>query len=176
MGNCLNCKEDEIRNEEKETQTEMENKEVNPVERGSMQLLEDSTLENTLSFSFEGEEFDAKVIDVYDGDTVTLAVNKFASGLFFNVKCRLFGIDSAEIRTKNKEEKKFGYEAKQFLSNLVLNKIVKVKCSKKKDKYGRAVLGTLFIDNTNVNQLLVDKGFAYEYFGDKKKEFDEWKA
>ena len=39
--------------------------------------------------------------------------------------------------------------------------------SKEVGKYGR-VLGTLHIEDININQTLVDEGFAVEYWGGKK--------
>ena len=45
------------------------------------------------------------------------------------------------------------------------------------DKYGR-VLGTIYLkegDEKSINQLLIDKGYAYAYFGKTKKKFKDQK-
>jgi endonuclease YncB( thermonuclease family) len=62
-------------------------------------------------------------------------------------------------------------QAKEFLSNLILNEIVEFE-SMGFDKYGR-LLGKIFITNCfsrqDVNQLMLDSEFGYAYFGGTKK-------
>lgn len=118
--------------------------------------------------------FRCKVVDVYDGDTVTIVLfNKFG---FEKHKLRMYGYDSPEMKPKrdlpNREEEiKKAKEAKKYLSDLVLNKIVKFE-SMGYDKYGR-LLGKLYILNycseQEINQLMVDLGYGYPYFGGTKK-------
>ena len=93
------------------------------------------SVQNTEKFLFNGKSMFAKVIDVYDGDTITVAF-KFKK-IFWQHNCRIYGLDCAEIRTKNIEEKKIGLEAKTFLSDLILGKIVWIEVNKNKDKFGR---------------------------------------
>lgn len=132
---------------------------------------------NTPWLSLDGDIILARVSDVYDGDTITIIFN--FSGSFFKEKCRLENIDTAEIRTKNLDEKKFALETKTFLSNLILDKIIYIKCGKW-DKYGR-LLGTLYINendinnNHSINNMLLNNGMAYEYNGKTKNEFINWK-
>ena len=52
------------------------------------------------------------------------------------------------------------------------NKIVHVKCGKF-DKYGR-LLVYITIDNININNHLVEKGYAYKYKGGTKMDFNIW--
>lgn len=124
--------------------------------------------------SLDGQKLLCKVIDVYDGDTLTI-VFPFCN-TFFKEKCRLEGIDSAEIRTKNIEEKKYAIETKKWLSNLILNKFVYIQCGNW-DKYGR-LLGTIFLienPNKSINNMLIENNMAYQYDGKTKKCFTEWK-
>ena len=127
--------------------------------------------------SLEGDVIPARVIDVYDGDTITIIFN--FQRTFFKEKCRLENIDTAEIRTRNEEEKKFALETKEYLSNLILNKIIYVKCGKW-DKFGR-LLGTIYsnkddlVQNRSINNLLIQNGMAYEYTGKTKEDFNNWK-
>ena len=127
--------------------------------------------------SLEGVECECKVIDVYDADTITVAIpfhNKI-----YKVKCRLLGIDSAEKRTKNLAEKTVSLEATKWLSDLIKDKIIWIKCGDW-GKYGGRVLGTIYMNKENlekdesINKLVVEKGYAYEYNGNKKKKFEEW--
>lgn len=118
-------------------------------------------------FNLDGEMMRAKVIDVYDGDTVTL-VFRFASKIWKD-KCRLTGIDTAEIRTRDADEKVRGLEARDWLRAKLLNKKVWVECGKW-DKYGR-LLGTIYLTSDfqqSVNQELINHGFAVPYFGGTK--------
>jgi endonuclease YncB( thermonuclease family) len=127
--------------------------------------------------SLEGVVGQCKVISVYDADTVTIAVP--LNEKLYKVRCRLLGIDSAEKRTKNIEEKKVANEATEWLRSQINNQIIWVKCGKW-DKYGGRVLGTLYMtekdmnDNSSVNMMIVDKGYAYKYDGKKKQKFEEW--
>jgi micrococcal nuclease len=104
----------------------------------------------------------AVVIDVYDGDTVTVDLD-----LGFHVwkrgeKIRLAHIDAPELKGESQAE---GKAAGDFLRDLVLNKNVIIQTIKsssgsdKQEKYGR-YLGIIWLDGVNVNDLLVNKGHA----------------
>ena len=95
------------------------------------------------------EEFSAKVIVVIDGDTVLiLRGNK-------QVKVRLAGIDAPE------KMQAFGENSKQSLTELVLNKQVRVD-SQAMDNYGRMV-AQIKVDELNVNYEQVQRGMAWAY-------------
>lgn len=53
-----------------------------------------------------------KIIEVYDGDTVVCEIRK-------RVRIRLLDCWAPEIRTKNKDEKKKGYESKDHLKTIL---------------------------------------------------------
>tara|TARA_A100001015_G_C14970101_1_gene704720 strand:- start:1007 stop:1441 length:435 start_codon:yes stop_codon:yes gene_type:complete len=118
--------------------------------------------------------FRCKVVDVYDGDTVTIVLyNKLG---FEKHKLRMYGYDSPEIKPKlDKENREEEIEkaklAKQCMIDLVLDKIVSFE-SMGYDKYGR-LLGKLFLtnycSNSEVNQYMIDHGHGYPYFGGTKK-------
>ena len=114
-----------------------------------------------------------KVIKIFDGDSVTI-VFPFG-GNFWKKQCRLSGIDTPEIRSKSKFEKNAAYLAKEYVSNILLNKIIWIHFEDW-DKYGR-LLGTFYLDQDkkiNVCQQIIDQGHAYKYNGGKKKKFEEW--
>jgi endonuclease YncB( thermonuclease family) len=140
-------------------------------------MFEDCLNENIPWLSLDGITCQCKIVDVYDADTVTIALH--FNNQLYKVKCRLFGIDSAEKRTKNLEEKKVALEATEWLSTLIKDKVIWVKCGKW-GKYGGRMIGTLYMsqeemDNDNsVNIQIIKKGFAYSYNGKKKKNFEEW--
>ena len=106
-----------------------------------------------------------EVLRVVDGDTVDVRID-----LGFNVwhKCRvrLMGINAPESRTRDLEEKKRGLAAKQWLIDKVDSKEVEMQ-SHGVGKYGR-VLGELYINKVNINQLMVKEGHAEQYAGGKR--------
>lgn len=123
--------------------------------------LEDYTKDNVKYFSFDGKVLRGKCVDVYDGDTVTIVLP--VDNQYYKFRVRLADIDTPEIRTRDLEEKKQGYIAKDVVVNLILNKIVTVKCGDF-DKYGR-LLATILVDGMeeSVNDHLVAGGYAEVY-------------
>ena len=113
--------------------------------------------------------YKAKVVSVYDGDTITCLLD-----LGFNIhvkeKFRLYGIDTPEIRTKDLNEKKEGYRAKNRLLELIENKEIYIKVLKK-GKFGRWVSKIYLTekdcltDNT-INQQLINEGLAKPFMKD----------
>lgn len=123
------------------------------------------TLKNTHELSFDGQTKEAKVLSVYDGDTVRVAFE--LEGTMYKWNCRLSGIDTPELRTKNLQEKKFGYEVRDHLRAKIMNKVVTLKCGEF-GKYGRLLI-EIFIDDQSVNKWLIDNKYAFEYDGGTKK-------
>lgn len=104
--------------------------------------------------------YDAQIIDVYDGDTVTIDIDLGFDAHVLNQKFRLYGVDAPELRGENKEA---GKTAKQALKERVLGKEVLIHTIKdKKDKYGRW-LCEIWLDGENINQWLIDSGHARIY-------------
>jgi len=119
-------------------------------------------------FSLADLETKAKCVKCYDGDTVHLVF--IHNQKPWKWSCRLAGIDTPEMRTKNPEEKKEAIEAKVFLANHILDKIVNVKVHHP-DKYGRLLVTIKNDQDHNINQLMIDNGHAREYHGGKKQPF-----
>lgn len=146
--------------------------------------LKKCTMENTEWLSLEGKNKFMKVVDVYDGDTVTVAFR--LNGNNYLHKLRLSGIDSAEMRPKRKNsdgsenkyadaEKEHALKGKRRMEELCLNKTVYVSCDKW-DKYGR-LMGTIFpksYSTISINDIMVSENLAYRYDGKGKREFSEW--
>lgn len=118
-------------------------------------------------FSLKDNIYNAKIVNVYDGDTVT-AVFKFFDK-YYKWSCRLDRIDTPEIKTKNINEKSFALKARDFLQEQILGKIVTLHC-KDFDKYGR-LLVDIFYNNNHINKIMIDCGYAKEYSGGSK---DKW--
>ena len=115
--------------------------------------------------------YKARLDRVIDGDTIDVNID-LGFDITVHKRIRLAGIDTPESRTRDLEEKKRGLASKARLIEL-LDKGDLVVESKEVGKYGR-VLGVLHIhpeDNLpfNINNKLVEEGFAVEYWGGKKK-------
>lgn len=119
-------------------------------------------------WTFSGQTRNAKVIECYDGDTVTIVM--WVGWQRYSFKLRLLGTDAPEIRTRNKQEKIAATVSKEFLENKILGKYVKVVFADNEDKYGR-LLGTIFRHGENINELMISNGYAVSYEGGKKKPF-----
>ncbi len=55
-------------------------------------------LANTPAFSFSGQKMRARVIDIYDGDTLSVVMP--VSSTFYKFQVRLNGIDTSELKSK----------------------------------------------------------------------------
>ena len=82
------------------------------------------------------------------------------------------GVDTPELRTLCKVEKKFGYEVRDYLREKILNKVVTLHCGDF-DKYGR-LLVTIQYDDCMVNQWLIDNNYAFSYDGGTKKKWSDF--
>lgn len=130
-----------------------------------MDLEEQTT--NTPIFTLNGYQTLAKVVHVYDGDTIHVVFKYFDA--YYKWVCRIAHVDTPELRTKNEEEKRKGYETRDKLRELILNKIVNLQCLQF-DKYGR-LLAEIYINDIHVNQWLIDNHLAKQYEGGTKEKW-----
>jgi endonuclease YncB( thermonuclease family) len=123
-------------------------------------------------FSFNEKIIYAKCTDVYDGDTIT--VKFFYNGELYKYKVRFYGLDTPEMKSKNLVEKSFGTVSKEVVQDMVLNKLIKLKCYEF-DKYGR-MMADIYVKTADkeiqVNEFLIANKYAVKYFGDTKQEFN----
>ena len=116
-------------------------------------------------FTLKGHKCSAMVVHVYDGDTVHLVFEYF--GQLFKWHVRIAHVDTPELRTKNLEEKKKGYEVRDKLIELIQDKIVDIVCLDF-DKYGR-VLAEITYNDERIDKWLIDRGYAKPYEGKTKE-------
>lgn len=101
--------------------------------------------------------YKAYVTKVYDADTITVDISLGFFTTLHDQKIRLYGINAPEIRGKEKERGKI---SRDYVRERILSKDVTIKTLKDgKGKYGRW-LGVIWVDDTNLNEELVDKGLA----------------
>ena len=94
--------------------------------------------------------FTGKVIDVADGDTITILTQSDGK-----IKIRLAGIDCPESTQAH------GEKAKQYLSSLVNGKRVRIE-PETVDKYGRTV-GMVLVNGANINEQIVSNGHGWVF-------------
>lgn len=115
-------------------------------------------------------EYIAKVIKVTDGDTIKCIID-LGFDVSINATFRFAKIDTPEIYSPScNAERVHGIQAKKFLSDLILDKEIRIvsgKVTKKirkrkkmtKGKYGRWICDLFLLDGTDIQKLLKDGGF-----------------
>jgi len=110
---------------------------------------------------------EGQVIKVYDGDTITIASTlPIVNSPLYRFSVRLAGIDSAEIKSKNNNEKDLAKLARDKLSELILHKNVTLK-NISTEKYGR-ILADVYLGDLFINEWMLNEGYAVEYNGGTK--------
>ena len=105
--------------------------------------------------------YKAKIVSVYDGDTLRVDIDLGFNIIMRNESIRLYGIDTPELRG---DEKVSGYAAKNKLLELIpIGSDVIIQTIKdSKEKYGR-YLGIIFVNGLNINEEMIKTGHAVEY-------------
>lgn len=103
-----------------------------------------------LLFLSTSRTFNAKVVGVHDGDSITVLTSSNQQ-----IKVRLEGIDCPELKQD------YGQKAKQYTSTLCFGKEVRVE-ETGKDRYGRT-LAFIYIGNTCINKELLRAGMAWHF-------------
>ena len=117
-------------------------------------------------------EYNCKVKRVVDGDTVDVVID-LGFDIHFATRVRLYGMDTPESRTRNKDEKVRGYMSKDFLEEWMEKDDVVIRTRRdKKGKFGR-VLGEMFVRGENINKLMVQECLAVEYYGQSKDDIEK---
>ena len=110
-----------------------------------------------------------KLDRVIDGDTIDANID-LGFDITIHKRIRLTGIDTPESRTRDLEEKARGLASKARLIELLGDGDFILE-SREVGKFGR-VLGTIYTiaeESININDTLVEEGYAVEYHGGKKK-------
>jgi endonuclease YncB( thermonuclease family) len=133
-------------------------------------------IEDAPFFKLSGT-YKAKCVKCYDGDTIHVIIDY--KGEFVKIRVRMYGYDSPEMKPSKKipEEKRQEIKnkanlAKDYISELILGKIVILEIiSEKEEKYGR-ILGIIKLDKNeekSVNDMMVEQNHGYKYYGGKKE-------
>ena len=129
--------------------------------------------EDTIEFTFPIKG--GRVIKVYDADTITIASKlPYNESPMYRLSVRLNGIDTPEIKGKGveEEEKATAKLARDFVSNLALNKYVRLE-NIESEKYGR-ILADVYIGDVHLNDVLLKERYAVKYDGGTKIKPASW--
>ena len=130
--------------------------------------LENCELKNCEKWIWPYITLECKCLKVVDGDTITIGFIEKNKKLKVNV--RFSGINVAEIHSKDSIELEKGKKVKLWLQDKILNKIIKVQFEPKLDKWGRP-LGTIFLNEENINKNMLTLELAKEYNGTGEKKW-----
>ena len=145
---------------------------------------------DTQEFSFKGIKSNARLVDVYDGDTITCVLNIFDE--YYKLKCRLYGIDTMEMKDHDIQVKQKALEARkkvidvlcgddcleinstrkeiqEYLKNNVI--VIWIECMDF-DKYGRILCKAYKSKEyeKDVSNILIENNLAVKYDGGKKQQ------
>ena len=119
----------------------------------------------------QGVMYDAQILRVSDGDTVVIAAPFLPAPLKPELAVRIYGVDTPEkgFRAKCTQEDQRGKAATEFTKQTVAQSQKRQVILYNWDKFGGRVLGDLILNGQSLRVLLIQNGFAREYFGDAKQ-------
>lgn len=117
-----------------------------------------------------GVSYDVQFTRVIDGDTVAFKASFLPAPLKQELALRVYGVDTPEKghRAKCASEDARGKAATKFTTDAInatkSHKIILMDW----DKYGGRVLGDIVLDGQSLRTLLIQNGYAREYYGEAK--------
>ena len=117
-----------------------------------------------------GVTYDATILRVIDGDTVAFQAPFLPDPLKKELSIRVFGVDTPEKghRAQCPSEDLLGKAATNFTKDTVAGAKKLQIVLMDWDKYGGRVLGDVIVDGQSLRTLLINKGYAREYYGEAK--------
>jgi endonuclease YncB( thermonuclease family) len=117
-----------------------------------------------------GVTYDITITRVVDGDTVAFHAPFLPAPLKQELSIRVFGVDTPEKghRAQCPSEAARGTAATEFTKKLIANAQQKQMVLMAWDKYGGRVLGDVLLNGQSLRAMLIQNGFAREYYGEAK--------
>jgi endonuclease YncB( thermonuclease family) len=117
-----------------------------------------------------GVLYNATITRVIDGDTVAFQANWLPDPLKKELSIRVYGVDTPEKghRAKCAEEDARGKAASEFTKQAIASAQQRQVYLISWDKYGGRVLGDVVLDGKSLRMMLIERGFAREYYGEAK--------
>ena len=117
-----------------------------------------------------GVTYDAVITRVIDGDTVAFQADFLPEPLKKELSIRVFGVDTPEkgFRAACPSEAHRGEAASAFTKQAVNQASKRQVVLMDWDKYGGRVLGDVLLNGQSLRVMLIQQGFAREYYGEAK--------
>jgi len=114
--------------------------------------------------------YDFPITRVIDGDTVAFQATFLPPPLKQELSIRVFGVDTPEKghRAMCPNEDQRGQAATAFTKNAIAKAQKRQVAIADWDKYGGRVLGDILLDGQSLRMMLIQNGFAREYYGEAK--------
>ena len=117
-----------------------------------------------------GVTYDVVITRIVDGDTVGVQADYLPPPLKPELSVRVFGVDTPEKgwRGQCDSEKKLGEQASKFTQQQI-SEAKKIQLFLIGwDKFGGRVLGDIILDGKSLRNMLIEQGYAREYYGEAK--------
>ena len=123
----------------------------------------------------DGVTYDAVLTRVIDGDTVAFQAPFLPAPLKPELSIRVFGVDTPEkgFRAKCPSEDARGQAATAFTKAQINASAKRQIILMDWDKYGGRVLGDVLLDGKSLRMMLIQNGYAREYYGEAKTSWCE---
>ena len=117
-----------------------------------------------------GVTYDAVITRVIDGDTVAFQADFLPEPLKKELSIRVFGVDTPEkgFRAACPSEAQRGEAASAFTKQAVNQATKRQVVLMAWEKYGGRVLGDVLLNGQSLRAMLIQQGFAREYYGEAK--------
>jgi endonuclease YncB( thermonuclease family) len=118
-----------------------------------------------------GVAYDAVITRVIDGDTVAFQADFLPAPLKKELSIRVYGVDTPEkgFRAACPSEAQRGEAASAFTKHAVESAQKRQVVLMDWDKYGGRVLGDVILNGQSLRVMLIQNGFAREYYGEAKQ-------
>ena len=119
----------------------------------------------------QGVAYDAQILGVKDGDTVVIAAPFLPAPLKPELSVRIYGVDTPEkgFRAQCPSEDARGQAATEFTKKTVAASSQRQVVLYGWDKFGGRVLGDILLNGKSLRAMLIQNGFAREYYGEAKQ-------
>jgi len=111
-----------------------------------------------------------KVNSVYDGDTFRANLTSGHPIISNNIRIRLSGIDTPEIKGKCWREKQLAIKARDHLRKILESGDRIVLKNVKRGKYFR-LIADVYVDGKDINKEMIQKKLAYAYLKGRKNDW-----
>ena len=117
-----------------------------------------------------GVTYDAVITRVIDGDTVAFQADFLPAPLKKELSIRVYGVDTPEkgFRAQCPSEAQRGEAASAFTKQMIAASTKRQVVLMDWDKYGGRVLGDVLLNGQSLRVMLIQNGFAREYYGEAK--------